>query len=236
MDASNAEPLYRVWGADNVMHGPVNLVGLTDWVNARRVTPGTWVFVEPGQRWLLAADMPQFRVFFGSHEHARPELAVRARELGVTTDVLRRMKILSQMDLNQLERFIEFIEVVSFEMGQTVVHRGAHGDAMYLVMEGEVRARIEVENRETLLTTLEVGDFFGEISLLDQGPRSADVVANEPSLLLKITARSFEAMMKAAPDVALPFLYNISRSVATRMRLLTRRYRDTLQVSQIFTG
>lgn len=92
-----------------------------------------------------------------------------------------------------------------------------------------------VDGKESILNTLFSGDFFGEISLLDQGPRSADVVANEQSLLLKITAQAFERMKKEAPDVALPFLFNVSRSVVTRMRTLTKRYKDSLQLSQIFT-
>ena len=92
-----------------------------------------------------------------------------------------------------------------------------------------------VEGKESILNTLSAGDFFGEISLLDQGPRSADVVANEQSLLLKITAADFERMIREAPDVALLFLFNVSRSVVTRLRVLTRRYQDSLQVSQMFT-
>ena len=72
------------------------------------------------------------------------------------------------------------------------------------------------------------------MALLDQGPRSADVVANEQSMLLKISAKAFDRMKVEAPDVALPFLFNVSRSVATRMRLLTNRYADSVHVSQFF--
>lgn len=235
MKNDSAEPAYRVWGTDDVIHGPVNLPALTDWVRAKRVTPGTWVFIEPGENWVRAADLPQLNVFFGSHQKAKPEVVLRAREMGVTPEVLRRIKLLAQMDVNQLERFIEFIEVLSIESSGLIVRRGSHGDAMYLMLEGEVRARLMVEGKESILNTLYSGDFFGEISLLDQGPRSADVVANEQSLLLKITAQAFERMKKEAPDVALPFLFNLSRSVVIRMRTLTRRYEDSLHYTQILT-
>ena len=235
MKTNSAEPAYRIWDADDVIHGPVNLPALAKWARDKRVTAGTWVFIEPEENWVRAVDMPQLNLFFGSHQKAKPNVILRAREMGVTPEVLRRIKILAQMDVSQLERFIEFIEVLPIESSGLVVRRGSHGDAIYLVLEGEVRARIMVDGKESILNTLFSGDFFGEISLLDQGPRSADVVANEQSLLLKITAQAFERMKKEAPDVALPFLFNVSRSVVTRMRTLTKRYKDSLQLSQIFT-
>lgn len=234
MKTNSAEPAYRIWGADDVVRGPVNLPTLAEWVKAKRVTAGTWVFVEQEENWMRAADLPQLSMFFGSHQKGKTAVVLRAREMGVTPEVLRRIKILAQMDLDQLERFIEFIDVLSIESSGLVVRRGSHGDAMYLVLEGEVRARIMVDGKESILNTLHSGDFFGEISLLDQGPRSADVVAYEQSLLLKLTARSFERMKTESPDVALPFLFNVSRSVVTRLRMLTKRYKDSLQLSQVF--
>jgi len=236
MNTDGAEPAFRIWGADDIIHGPLDLLSLIQWVKAKKVKPSTWIFVEPAEGWMRAADLPQLKLFFGSHQPAAPAVLARAREMGVTPEVLRRIKVLAQMDLNQLERFIEFIEVLSAEMSDIIVTRGSHGDAMYLILDGEVRARITMDGKESNLATLSSGDFFGEISLLDQGPRSTDVVANEQTLLLKITMNAFERMRKEAPDVALPFLFNVSRSVVTRMRLLTRRYNDSLHFSDIFTG
>ncbi len=232
MLAENKERTYRIWGTDDVVHGPADLPGLADWVKANRVMAGTWVFIEPEEEWVRALDLPELNLFFGSHQHAKPEVVARASQMGVTPEVLRRMKILAQMDFHQLERFIEFIELVRVDGMGLVVRQGSHGEAMYLVLEGEVRARVMVDGKESLLNTLRCGDFFGEISLLDQGPRSADIVANEPSLLLRMTAASFEQMKREAPDVALAFLSSVSRSVVTRMRVLTRRYTDSLQLSQ----
>ncbi len=236
MKTNPAEPDYRIWDADDVVHGPINLPTLTDWVKEKRVTPDTWVFLESGKNWVRAADLPQLNLFFGSHRKAKPEIVLRAREMGVTSEVLRRIKILAQMDDYQLERFLEFIEVLSIESLGWIVRQGSHGDAMFLVLEGEVRASILVEGKESILSTLYSGDFFGEFSLLDQGPRSADVMANEQCLLLKMTAVAFERMKTEAPDVALVFLSNVSRSVVTRMRGLTRRYTESLLLAQVLKG
>ena len=93
-----------------------------------------------------------------------------------------------------------------------------------------------MEGKESTLATLSSGDFFGGISLLNQAPRSADVIANEQALPLKVTMSSFERMPPRFRNVALPFLFNVSRSVVTRMRLLTRRYNDSLHFADILTG
>jgi CRP-like cAMP-binding protein len=83
---------------------------------------------------------------------------------------------------------------------------------MYLILEGEVRVRVMRRSKESILATLRAGDFFGEVSLLDEGPRSADVIANERSTLLKISTVSFARLRREAPALAEPFLHALNKS------------------------
>jgi CRP/FNR family cyclic AMP-dependent transcriptional regulator len=62
---------------------------------------------------------------------------------------------------------------------------------MFLALEGEVRVRLMIARKESVLTVLGPGEFFGEVALFDHGPRSADVIANQDSSLLKISAGAF---------------------------------------------
>ena len=103
---------------------------------------------------------------------------------------------------------------------------------MYLILEGEVRVRVIREGKESILSTLKSGDFFGEISLLDEGPRSADVVANERSTLLKISTTSFAKLRREAPALAEPFLHALSQILVGRLRILNKRYVDSLLMLQ----
>jgi len=75
---------------------------------------------------------------------------------------------------------------------------------------------------------LNAGEFFGEISLLDQGTRSTDVVAVQDCTLLKISAAAFERMTAEKPDLVAPFLSSLMKSVACRVRAENRRYRDSV--------
>ena len=144
---------------------------------------------------------------------------------GLKPGSLRRVKILAEMSDDQLERFVTFMEVEAVKQWTELVKQGQHGDAMYFVLEGEWRVRMMIAGKETILETLSAGEFFGEISLFDHGPRSADVIANTDSVLLKISAKKFQKLISDAPDLAAPFLVAMGKTRTARIRADNKRYR-----------
>jgi CRP/FNR family transcriptional regulator, cyclic AMP receptor protein len=92
--------------------------------------------------------------------------------------------------------------------------------------------RILVGTTESTLATLGAGEFFGEMSLFDSGPRSADVIANQQSLLLTISSEAFERLLKNSPQLAAPFLVQICKTLAARMRADNKRFRDLIAFSR----
>jgi hypothetical protein len=236
METNQTEATYRVWGADNVAYGPVELPAMGNWVRDDRVTADTWVFFTPENIWRKAGQYPELKLFFDRKAKAgagSAEGASGARGYVIKPGSLRRIKIFAGMDEKQLESFLQYMEIVPCKQFSHVVRKGDHGDSMYLVIEGEVRALTMVDGKESILSTMMVGDFFGEISILDQGPRSADVVANRDSVLLKISASAFDQLVKEAPALAMPFLLQISRSVVGRVRVLTKRYEDSIHLTRL---
>ena len=231
-------PRYFVWGLDEVVYGPVELTILTNWVLDERVTAETWVFVGENRSWLMAAQLPELAIFFerASGSGLSAAAGSSARLQGIKIGSLRRIKILAGMEERQLESFIQYMEVDSIQQFAEVFRRGQPSDAMYFVLEGELRARVLVDGKETTLSTMTAGDFFGEISLLDHGPRSADVVANRDSRLLKISAAAFEKVMGEAPALAASFLYGLSKSIGARVRVLTQKYQDSIHFSRLATA
>lgn len=222
---------FRIWGADNVVYGPVDLPMLIDWVKQERVTAETWVFSEKDDRWQKAAHLPEMKMFFGPASLSAAvagEPSAQASSLGLKPGSLRRVKIFADFADPQLERFLQFMEIRAVKQWTEIVKQGQQGDAMYLVLEGELRVRMMIGGKETMLVTLGIGEFFGEISLFDQGPRSADVVANQDSLLLKISTGAFEKLLKEAPELAAPFLYAMSKTLTARIRADNKRYRDSI--------
>ena len=100
------------------------------------------------------------------------------------------------------------------------------------VLEGELRVRQMIGGKETVLVTLLAGEFFGDISLFDHGPRSADVVANNNSVLLKVSAANLQRMVQDAPELATPFLIAICKTLTARIRADNKRLRDSINVAR----
>ena len=215
---------FIIWGIDDAPYGPVELPILVDWVKDERVLKETWVFARRSETWQRAASIPELKEFFtrGAVAQSAPTPA-KVAPAGLKPGSLRRIKILAGLSDAHLERLIQFMEMQSLSQWSVVVKQGEPGDAMYLILDGELRARTVSGAKETILATFGPGDFFGDMSLFDHGPRSADVVANVDSTVLKFSTTSFSRLMLEAPDLAAPFLQATVRTLAARIRASNKR-------------
>lgn len=224
-------PTYRVWSREKVLYGPYELPALVTCIRQKRLSAETWIYSDHNGNWNKAGELAELKPLFDP-AHAKPGHLASAISGGVNPDILLRIKVLSGLKQDQLQSFVSYMEVLSLETLAVAVKEGERGDAMYLILEGEVRVRVIREGKESILSTLKSGDFFGEISLLDEGPRSADVVANERSTLLKISTTSFAKLRREAPALAEPFLHALSQILVGRLRILNKRYVDSLLMLQ----
>ena len=107
-----------------------------------------------------------------------------------------------------LERFAR-----DFPAGSVLFEEGQPGDYMYVVQSGEVEIRRQVGETERVIAILPPGEFFGEMAILNGRPRSATAVVKTNARLLVIEGKTFEAMMRARPEIAL----RIIKALATRL-------------------
>jgi hypothetical protein len=230
----NIAPLYRVWGIDNIAYGPVELPILVSWLKQERVTAETWLFTETTNVWTRAADLPELRMFFQRRPKDQPP--TNTTNPRITAAALRRIKILATVDEKVLDSLLRYLEPVEVRPFAVLVRPGEPADAMYFILEGELRAYVLTDNKESTLATLMPGDFFGEIALLDQGSRSAFVSANKPSLLLRLSLISFGQILREAPSLATPFTLGLARALAGRLRGMNKRYEDSVHFCQVANG
>ena len=211
---------YFIWGVDDASYGPVSLPILVDWIHDERVVADTWIYSRPDNCWQKASNLPELKNFFGIEVDLGPMPQSRSP---LTPGSLRRIKILADLKDAQLAHLGSFLELQEAKQYSLVVRQDETGDGMFLVLTGELRARTMISGRETILMTFSAGDCFGEMSLFDNGPRSADVVANVDSALLRLSAASFQRLTREAPSLATPFLQATSRTLAARIRADNKR-------------
>ncbi len=230
MNADLGTAGFRIWAADDVVYGPVELPVLISWVQEERVVADTWIYSETHLQWARAALVPELLIFFPTHPSPAPTEPGGAQPLKPGT--LRRIKLLADLTELQLEQFSRVLEPVEVRQLTELVKQGQAGDAMYFILSGELRVRLMISGKESVLSTLGTGEFFGEMALFDDGARSADVVANKDSSLLKLTGTSLRQLREKSPEVAADFLLAVGRSLAARIRADNKRYRDAVNFAR----
>ncbi len=117
--------------------------------------------------------------------------------------LLAQVPLFSHLSKRQLRRLADSVSEQRFMEGARIVREGEEGDSFYVIAEGE--ARVEDAEGKTLNRLLP-GDFFGEISLLDGGARTATVVAETPMSTLVLKRNAFRKILSEDATVAVKLL------------------------------
>lgn len=127
-------------------------------------------------------------------------------------DILRRIPLFASLPEAELRAFAPLLREKRFAKGAMILMQGDPGDALYVIAAGQVKVLLIGEDgREVILSVLGPGAIFGEMSLLDDEPRSAHVVAMDDATLLQLRREDFQARLRASPDVGLAVLRELSR-------------------------
>jgi CRP-like cAMP-binding protein len=126
-------------------------------------------------------------------------------------DRLEEVPLLDGCSRRQLRAIARISDVIEVPADTVLARRGEAGEDFFLILDGS--ARVEVSSRKR--SRLEPGSYFGEMSLLDGGPRSATVVADTPLRLLVIKRRDFTTLLREAPELTHNLLVTLSRRVRT---------------------
>ena len=122
-------------------------------------------------------------------------------------DVLKRVPLFNDLSEAELDRFAEVTREREYPRNSVILFEDDPGDALYIVSAGQVKVvLIGEDGREVILSVLGDGDFFGEMSLIDDEPRSAHVIAMKDSHLLVLRRDDFQAQLQQHPSVALKLL------------------------------
>jgi CRP-like cAMP-binding protein len=128
------------------------------------------------------------------------------------TDILRKVPLFGQFAPPDLDRVAEIARERSYPRNSVILFEDDPGDALYVVAQGQVKVvLIGEDGREVILSVMGEGEFFGEMALIDDEPRSAHVIAMEDSSLLVIRREDFQDLLQQTPGIGLVLLRELSR-------------------------
>lgn len=125
-------------------------------------------------------------------------------ELGELAKMLRSVNFFAPLTVGQLEMVVPYIMLLGAAQGEVVFKQGAAGDAFYIISQGKVGINVKngLFSFSKQVATLGPGDFFGEMALLSNAPRSATVECLEPCRLFTLLATDFQYIIKENKDLA----------------------------------
>lgn len=128
---------------------------------------------------------------------------------------LREIPLFSQLREGDLERIARAAHERTYAKNSIIAFADQAGDALYVVLSGQVKLVLTAEDgREVILSTRNKGDFFGDLSLIDDEPLDANAVAMEDSTLLVLRRDDFQRCLEEIPQMGIGLL----RALCKRLR------------------
>ncbi|MGD9942697.1 MAG: Crp/Fnr family transcriptional regulator [Burkholderiaceae bacterium] len=143
---------------------------------------------------------------------------------------LRRVPLLSSLNEQQLETLAAGSSRRNYPKGRTIVSEGEPSQSLYILLSGRAKVqRSDSEGKEVILAVLGSGDFFGEMSLIDDSPRSASVITLESCDFMAINKDSFKSMLLQSNEMCMA----VMKGLVKRLREADQKI-ETLALLDVY--
>lgn len=141
--------------------------------------------------------------------------------MSTTVDLLAEVPLFALLDEQERALLAERVDRVEFDAGKVIFNVGDPGDSMYIVMTGDVQLSVKTKTGEEMfLEAPGPGDFFGEISLLDEGPRTASARAKTAITAIEVDRGDLDELFRLKPAAAMDLLAATGRRLRHNSALL----------------
>ena len=143
---------------------------------------------------------------------------------------LKRVPLFSGLTDSQIERLAAGSVRRNFPRGRTIVAEGEPSQSLYVLLSGRAKVqRSDTEGKDVILSVLGSGECFGEMSLIDDAPRSASVITLESSDFISIAKDSFKSVLVSSPEISL----RIMKGLVKRLREADKKI-ETLALLDVY--
>lgn len=146
-------------------------------------------------------------------------------------DSLSRIPLFKRLTSDELEQLAKEVDQVLFDADETIFNEQDKGDALYVVEAGSVRIWVLDEDvKSVTLAELKPGEFFGELAVLDRGPRSTNATAIVETTLHRLSSDDFQKFLMEHPDVAIDVICEIGARMRQTNVLVSKRATRNINV------
>jgi CRP-like cAMP-binding protein len=130
---------------------------------------------------------------------------------------LRRVPLFAVLSPADLKQVAAIAEEEIFPDGDVIVYQGEQGDAMFVIVSGDVRVCVERDGKDTEIARRKPGEYVGELAIINREPRNATLIASGDVRVLCIDQKSFEGLIRERPEVSLFIIQELSRRLREAM-------------------
>jgi len=150
-------------------------------------------------------------------------------------DVLSQVYLFRELTPKEMERVLSISKEKKVGKNEFIFREGDLGDAFYLIVTGSVRISTLVPGvGEEALTILREGEYFGEMALIDDAPRSASAIANDDTMLLCIGKDDFRKLLERQTDIAYKLLWIFTKTLSARLRKTDEQLKSIFSIAKTF--
>jgi len=150
-----------------------------------------------------------------------------ASDFGRIKHILGEIPFFEDFSTDELDFFSRNVSLRYFPAQTILFKEGDIGDYLFFVVEGMVDVRLEsTESGQNIIASFDRGCCVGEMSIVDDYPRSATIVVTKPSELLFVTRKRFESICHENPPGGIKFLHGLAKTISMRLRKRPGRFAD----------
>lgn len=150
-------------------------------------------------------------------------------------DVLSQVYLFRELTPGEMERVLSISKEKKVKKNEVIFREGDLGDAFYLIVTGGVRISTLVPGvGEEALTILRDGEYFGEMALIDDAPRSASAIANDDTMVLCIGKDDFRKLLERQTDIAYKLLWIFTKTLSARLRKTDEQLKSIFSIAKTF--
>ncbi|UCG92838.1 MAG: cyclic nucleotide-binding domain-containing protein [candidate division WOR-3 bacterium] len=150
-------------------------------------------------------------------------------------EVLSQVYLFRELTPSEMDMVITISQEKRVKKDAVIFKEGDVGDAFYLIVSGSVRISTLVPGvGEEALTILREGEYFGEMALIDDAPRSASAIAHEDTILLVIGKDDFRKLLAQETVIAYKLLWIFTKTLSARLRKTDEQLKSIFSIAKTF--